>query len=261
MDLGLQGRLIVVTGASAGIGRATAVALAREGATLLLGARNPERLAEAVQEARDAGASGVHSVAADLTTLGGIATLTEAAQDIGDIHGIVTCVGSTPLGAFDELDDETWQRAFDMKFLSTVRAVRSLLPLMTRDGGGRVVMIGGNSALAPDPWMATSGAMNAALGNLAATLGRQFGNDGIGVVCVHPGPTRSARLDGLVDAVATRRDIPAAAAETWITDRVPRGTLAEPADVASAITYLCSPLAAHLSGTIVSIDGAQSWAR
>lgn len=261
MDLQLQGRLVVVTGATAGIGRATAAALAREGAALLLGARNPERLAEAAQEARDAGAAEVHTVSADLTTPDGIAALTQEAKGIGELHGIVTCVGSTPLGTFDELDDETWQRAFDMKFLSTVRAVRSLLPLLKRDGTGRIVLIGGNSALAPDPWMATSGAMNAAMGNLAATLGRQLGAEGIGVVCVHPGPTRSARLDGLVDSVAERRSLSPAEAEQWITDRVPRGALAQPEDIGAAVAYLCSPVAAHISGTTVSIDGAQSWAR
>ena len=261
MDLLLKGRLVVVTGASAGIGRATAIALAREGAALLLGARRSDRLSAVADEARELGASQVDIAATDLTTPEGIAKLAAAANRIGEVHGVVTCVGSTPLGAFDELDDATWQRAFDMKFLATVRVIRSLLPLLTRDGTGRLVLIGGNSALEPDPWMATSGAMNAALGNLAATLGRQLGPSGIGVACVHPGPTRSARLGGLVDSVAARLALPPSEAEQWITARIPRGALAEPEDIAAAVAFLCSPVATHVSGTTVSIDGAQSWAR
>lgn len=260
MDLGLAGRLAVVTGASAGIGRATALALADEGAALLVAARDAARLDLLEGEARERGAAEVTAVAGDMTAADGLDRL-RAAVDSRAPWALVTCVGSTPLGDFDEVDDDTWSRAVEMKFMATVRAIRAVLPSMRRAGGGRIVLVAGNTALEPDPWMVTSGAMNAALGNLAATLGRQLAPEGIGVVAVHPGPTRSARYDSLEASVTARFQGDVAAARQHLRALSPRGVPAEPEEIGAAIGYLCSPKAAHLTATAVGIDGGQSWAR
>lgn len=260
MDLGLAGRLVVITGASMGIGRATALALAGEGAALLLAARDPSRLARVAGEARERGAGEVITLAGDMTAREGLDRLRGAVEG-RSVWAIVTCVGSTPLGSFDEVDDETWSRAVEMKFMATVRAVRVVLPSMRRSGAGRIVLVAGNTAWEPDPWMVTSGAMNAALGNLAAALGRQLGPEGIGVVCVHPGPTRSARLDALEASLTARFGGDREAAGEHLRNLSPRGVPAEPEDIAAAISYLCSPKAAHLTATGVGIDGGQSRAR
>lgn len=260
MDLGLATRRVVITGASMGIGRATALALAGEGAALLLAARDASRLATVADEARRRGAAEVTALAGDMTVADGLDRLRDAVEAL-PVWSLVTCVGSTPLGSFDEVDDETWSRAVEMKFMATVRAVRIVLPSMRRSGGGRIVLVGGNTAWAPDPWMVTSGAMNAALGNLAATLGRQLGPEGIGVVCVHPGPTRSARFDALEASVTARLGGDGDAAREHLRNLSPRGVPAEPAEVGAAISYLCSPVAAHLTATGVGIDGGQSCAR
>lgn len=260
MDLELAGRLAVITGASQGIGRATALALADEGAALLVAARDAARLDRLAEEARERGAAEVTAVAGDMTAADGLARL-RAALDSRAAWALVTCVGSTPLGDFDEVDDETWSRAVEMKFMATVRAIRAVLPSMRRAGGGRIALVAGNTALEPDPWMVTSGAMNAALGNLAATLGRQLAPEGIGVVAVHPGPTRSARYDSLEASVTARFRGDVAAAREHLRRLSPRGVPAEPEEVGVAISYLCSPKAAHLTATALSIDGGQSWAR
>ena len=261
MDLGLRNRAIVITGASMGIGRATALALAGEGASLLLAARDEQRLAAVAAEAKERGAVGVTTLAGDMTAAEGLARLREAVESLPGAWGLVTCVGSTPLGTFDEVDDDVWARAVDMKFMATVRAVRAVLPSLRRAGGGRIVFVGGNTALEPDPWMVTSGAMNAALGNLAASLGRQLAKEGVGVVSIHPGPTHSARYDALEASVAERFGGDGEAARAHVLGRIPRGTVADPDEVAAAIAYLCSPLAAHLTGAGVGFDGGQSWAR
>lgn len=260
MDLGLAGRLVVITGASMGIGRATALALADEGAALLLAARDASRLNRVAGEARERGAGEVTTLAGDMTAAEGLDRLRAAAEAM-PVWSLVTCVGSTPLGNFDEIDDETWSRAVEMKFMATVRAIRVVLPSMRRSGGGRIVLVAGNTAWEPDPWMVTSGAMNAALGNLAASVGRQLGPEGIGAVCVHPGPTRSARFDTLEASVTARFGGDQEAARNHLRNLSPRGLPAEPEEVGAAITYLCSPVAAHLTATGVGIDGGQSWAR
>lgn len=261
MDLGLKGRTVVVTGASAGIGQATSLALAAEGCRLAAGARNGERLEALAADVRDQGGE-VVTVTGDLTEQARVQHLVDAARDtFGGVDALVTCVGSTPVGDFDDLTDDVWQQAFTMKFLATVRAVRAALPALRAADGGRVVVVGGNTAQEPTPWMATSGAMNAALGNLVATLARQYGPDGVGAVCVNPGPVRTARYDGMHGTVMRRESLDAEAAARHIVAAIPDGRIAEPAEIGALIAWLASPRAAHLTGTTVVADGGQSWAR
>src|SRR5689334_20789371 len=113
MDLGLAGRLVMVTGAGAGIGEAVALELAGERAALVLGSRSGQRLDDVARRAASAGADPVTTVAADLSTVDGVAALADAARGLSTpLHGLVACVGSTPLGTFDDVDDAVWQQAF-----------------------------------------------------------------------------------------------------------------------------------------------------
>ena len=148
-----------------------------------------------------------------------------------------------------------------MKFMATVRAVRGVVPTMREAGTGRIVLVAGNTAHGTIPWMATSGAMNAALVNLANNLAVQYGPAGIGVTCVNPGPTRTARYDGMHAAVMEREQLDDAAAATWIAESIPDRQVGEPEDVAALIAFLFSPAAAHISGTSVVVDGAQTTVR
>ena len=261
MNLQLEGRVMAVMGGSAGIGHATALALAAEGATLVVGARDPERLDETVEEIRALGAD-VIGVSGDLTTSTATERLAqEAERAFGAIHGLVCCVGSTPLGSFDELDDGVWQQAFDMKFMATVRAIRAVLPTMRQQRDGRVVVLGGNIAQEPTPWMMTSGAINSALGNLVSSLGRTYGSEGVGVNCVNTGPVRTARYEGMRAAVMTRMGLDDDEAVSHIDAMIPDGRVAEPHEVADQVAYLLSPRASHVNGSTVVLDGAQTWAR
>jgi 3-oxoacyl-[acyl-carrier protein] reductase len=259
VDLQLRDRVVVITGASAGIGRATSLALAREGCRLALGARGSEKLDGVAQDVRGLGAEAV-TVAGDLVNEDVLQSLVAAAkQAFGGIDGLVTCVGATPLGDFDELTDAIWTRAFEHKFLATVRAIRSVLPAMLDAGRGRIVILAGNAAHDPIPWMATSGAMNAALTNLAGTLARRHAADGIGVVCVSPGPVSTDRYSAMRLAVAKRLGVDVDRAGTAILERVPDGRTGMPSEVAALIAHLLSPVADHINGTSVVIDGAQTW--
>jgi 3-oxoacyl-[acyl-carrier protein] reductase len=260
MDLGLAGRLVTVTGAGAGIGEAVALELATEGAALLLGSRSQERLDAVARRATAAGADPVATVVADLSTVDGVAALADAARSAAmPLHGLVACVGSTPLGTFDDVDDAVWQQAFSMKFLATVRVLRAALELMRGSGGGRIVVVAGNASRDAPPSMVTSAAMNSALSGLVASTGRTLAAEGIGLVGVHPGPTRTARYDSLVADRARRLGADASHGEKSIREQIPAGRPAEAAEVASAIAYLLSPRAAHIAATTVTIDGAQTW--
>lgn len=261
MELALRDRVIVITGGSAGIGRASAIELAREGARVVVGARDAEGLADLEKEIRDRGGE-VVAVTGDLVEQQGVDALVDTGVDgHGRVDGLVACVGSTPVGDFDELTDDVWQRAFTMKFLSTVRAVRRVLPEMRRRGEGRIVIVAGNSAHGPTPWMATSGAINAALVNLTSNLAQQYAPEGVGVTCVNPGPTGTARYDGMRSAVMNREGLDEESAAAWIRARIPDGRVGEPEEVARVVAFLLSPSASHISGTSVVVDGAQTYVR
>jgi 3-oxoacyl-[acyl-carrier protein] reductase len=257
----LTDRVIVITGASAGIGRATALELAEEGARLVLGARRAEALDAVAEAARSAGAEVVTHASDLITTEGAEGLVAVAADRFGRVDGLVTSIGSTTLGRFTELTDEAWKRAFDMKFLATTRAIRAALPQLRSSGQGRIILVAGNTVLEPQPDLLTSSVINAALSSLAGGLARELAADGIGVVTVHPGPVRTGRLDGLIDSVSRRLQLDEEAAARQVASQALDGRVGEPSEVAGLIAYLLSPRAAHITGTSVVIDGGQTWAR
>ena len=260
MDLLLDGRLVAVTGAGAGIGRAVAAELAAAGARLLLASNAADELAEVAERLRANGSPQVETVVGDMTAPAGVAALREAAQRQGGLAGLVACVGSTPIGTFDEIDDDVWQVAFTTKFLASVRAMRVAADLMRAGGGGgRIVVIAGNAARDAPTGMVTSTAINAALSGLVASAGRLLAPEGIGVVGLHPGPTRTARYDALVAYQAAAAGVDGTAAAAKLAASIPVGHPADPGDIGAAAAYLVSPRAAHIVATCLTVDGGQTW--
>lgn len=261
MELNIRDRVIVITGGTAGIGRACARVLATEGCRLVIGSRSESEYERVTAEVRDAGGE-IVTRAGDLSSPKEVHALVDlATETFGTVDGLVACVGSTPIGGFDELTDEIWEMSFQMKFMATVRAIRAVLPHMQESGGGRIAILAGNTAQDPTPWMATSGAINAALGNLTSSLARQYGSDGIGVNCVNPGPVRTARYDGMVNAVMDREKLGADDAAGHILSLIPDSQVGDPADVAALVSFLMSPISSHVNGASIVIDGAQTWGR
>lgn len=262
MDLELAGRRVAVTGASSGIGRAVALTLGAEGARLALGARRPDRLDETVAAVGGAGAGDVFGMAADMAEEAGVRRLVdEAVRRYGGLDALVCCVGSTPLGSFESTDDDTWHRAWEGKVLATIRALRVSLPHLRRSDSGRAVILAGNSTYDPDPIMVTSAVANAALGALTACVAREFAREGVGVVCVDPGPTDTSRFEGLVQATAAAGSIDPASAAAALRDRVPTGRIAAPEEIAAVVAFCVSTVATHMTGTRVVVDGAATWTR
>ena len=246
MELGLTDRVFVVTAASAGLGRATADQLVAEGAKVVLVARRAEVLDDAVA---DLGSSHAVALAGDLSEA---TTATRAAElairAFGRLDGALISVGGPPKGGVLENTDEQWRDAFESVFLAGLRAARAVVAAAT--GPVALAVVLSSSAKTPLPTMAISNGLRPGLGVLIKQLADELGPSGGRVVGLLPGTISTERigyLHGLSpDPAATR-----AAAER----EIPLRRLGEPAEFARVATFLLSPAASYVTGSLIPVDG------
>jgi 3-oxoacyl-[acyl-carrier protein] reductase len=256
MDMELAGRIAMVGGASRGLGYAVAEALAQEGMHVAIAGRGEAALRAAAK--RIAASSGVQPLAVpvDLNTARGPRAFAEACIDrFGAVDVLVTNTGGPPSGPFEALDDEDWQRAFDGLLLSAVRLSRAVLPSMRRRGGGRIVHNTSFTVKEPEPGMALSNALRAAVVALGKTQAREFAADGILVNSICPGPFATERLEELVQAAANRTGTSADEHRQGWTRRVPLGRLLDPEELAALVVFLASPRSSGITGATFPVDG------
>ena len=251
----MENRVAVVSGGSRGIGKAIARRLAEEGADVVIAARTEEKLQATAEEINSATSRRIVPVAADLATLAGCEALHAAAtSEFDQIDILVNCAGATKSGHFLELSDELWQEGFDLKFFGAVRLSRLFWPQLAASKGSVVSIVGG-MARTPNPSFTIGGAVNAALANFAKALAGLGLADDVNVNVVHPGQTRTERLDEMMaDQAARSGDSP----EEVLAANVRRQgirRLGAPEDVAAIVAFLCSPEARHIHGTAISVDG------
>jgi len=249
-----QGKVVVVTGGSRGIGRAIAAAFAREGASCVLAASSAANLAQAAKLVGDEGGAPM-TVAADLRTLAGCGQVFAAVKERhGGCHVLINCAGATRAGDFLNLPDEAWLDGFALKFFGAVRLTRLFWPLLTA-AHGHVVNIIGGAARTVEAEFLIGGSVNSALANFTKGLSRRGIRDGVNVNAIHPGATATERTETLLRqrAEASGRSVEEVRAETIAKSGVRR--MAEPEDVAALALFLCSERARHIQGTATAVDG------
>ena len=170
---------------------------------------------------------------------------------------MVNNAGSAAGGVIEHLTEDDWEKGLQLKFMGYVRCLRYVLPIMVKQGGGRVVNLIGNDGVKPSYWEICPGAANAAGQNLTLSLAGQYGKDGISFVAVNPGPVRTERWAGLVDAMARDMKIPREQADKLAPASIPMGRIAEVEEVANLVVMLASPLMQMVNGTMIEIDGGQ----
>ncbi len=256
MDLGLKGKTALVCGSSQGIGRAIADALAAEGADVAINGRSAQKL-ERVR-AEIAGATGAKVVAlpADLSDPAAVDALVRAVVvALGRVDILVTNTGGPPSGPFENHSAEVWHKAIAQNLESVVNLVRAALPGMKGRRWGRIVNMTSISVKQPIGGLILSNALRAGVSGFTKTISNEAAPFNVTVNSVLPGYTRTERLVELALALAARTGTTPDAAYTSWEKETPMGRLAEPAEVAVAVAFLCSEKASYITGQSLAVDG------
>jgi 3-oxoacyl-[acyl-carrier protein] reductase len=258
MDLGLKGSACIVTGASRGIGLATARGLCAEGAHVLLTARNEDDLDRA---ARECGAAGgrAETLALDVTAPDAGERLVAAAEETFDcLDVVVNNAGTSHARPLTELEDDDWQAQWELHVMAPLRLMRAAAPRMAARGVGAMVNVASSAGKRPSLTNAAYAVTKAAQLSLSRVFADTYAADGVRVNAVAPGPVASplwTHPGGLADQVAAAQGIDRERALEAQRAKVPIGRFGSPEEIAAVIVFLCSAQASNVTGAAWSVDG------
>ena len=248
MDLGIRGRVALVTGASSGIGEAIALALAEEGAIVAVAARRRDRLEAVALEAKKRGAGTAHAFEVDFDELDSVGKLLSRVRaELGEVQILIANSGGPKAGTFLDLKLEDWDNAYRGTLRSMLELVYGVVPSMRTSGWGRIVALASSSVKQPLPNIALSNAFRTALVSSLKTLSFEVARQGVTVNSIATGRVLTDRLRHLYpDEEAIHK-----AAES----DVPAGRVATPAEFAPLVVFLCGVPARYITGQTIAIDG------
>lgn len=254
MDLELKGKVAVVTGGTEGIGRATALKLAQEGATVAICARRAEPLDKTAEEIRKTGAE-VLALAADMSKTADIERFMKTViERFGRIDILVNNAGTSARGQFLEVDDATWSADLELKLFGAIRCTRLAVPHMKKQGGGRIINITISSAKQPGAGSMPTSVSRAAGLALTKALSKEYAADNILVNTVCIGKIKS----GQHERRYTREGLGADQYYAQMAKDIPLKRVGEAEEVASVIAFLASAAASYVTGSSINLDGGIS---
>lgn len=260
MDFKLHGRTAFVTGASHGIGKAISLALAREGAEVVLVARTKESLESVETEIEKAGGK-AYSAIADVTNRDDIERVfLDVVRSIGRLDILINNAGGAkPFGSFLDLKDVDWEHAWKLNFMSMVYCTRAAIPFLQKSDAGRIVNISSVPARQPGFFNPHYSAAKAAMLNLSRHLANILGKDNILVNSVCPSTLKGGGWDRNVQDRAVREGMSVEEAEKMMEEeegkKTPLGRIGTPEDAANLVAFLASPLNSFITGSCISVDG------
>jgi 3-oxoacyl-[acyl-carrier protein] reductase len=256
MDLGLKNKSALVLAASKGLGKACALALAREGAGVTIGARDKDRLEQTAREIRKATGTSVQAVTVDVTEPAGIEAIHAAAtREFGRVDILVNNAGGPPFGPVEQFDDEQWHKALELNLMSAVRFTRLVLPAMKEARWGRIVNIvslGVKSVLAGSV-LSTAGRLG--IVGMSKLLADEVAPHGITVNSVAAGIILTDRVRQTSLKQRMDRSMDEASAIEDLSLTIPARRLGRPEELAALVAFLASQQAAYITGTTIPVDG------
>ena len=259
MDLGIAGNTALVAASSSGLGRASAKALAADGANVVVNGRDAERLERTAAELRETAVGDVYPVAADLTDPAAVEALVEATVDrFGGLDHLVTNAGGPPSGSFLDTTDEEWQDAYELLVRSATGLCRAASEPLRADGGGTVVAITSKSVKEAVDGLVLSNAVRMAVVGLAKTLSREWAPE-VRANVVMPGTHATDRLEEILEAGVERGDYDSVESgkRAWAGE-IPLGRLGDPERFGQVVAFLSSEPAAFVNGAAVMVDGGEA---
>lgn len=252
MDLGIRGKLAVVTGASSGIGKAVASSLLREGARVIIASRNEEKLRRTAEELSSKGE--VYFQVADVTKPEDVRRLYERAEELGGAEILVVSYGGPRIARFAELEDKDWYDAFELLLMSSVRLSRIFGFRMKERGWGRIVFVTSTAIREVNLNIPLSSVVRTSLLGLIKVLSRELAPE-VTVNGVMPGRIMTERQRELLIARAMEKGISLEQMEVEASSEIPMLRFGKPEEVGDLIAFLSSERACYISGALIPVDG------
>lgn len=246
----------MVLAASKGLGKATALEFAREGANVMISSRHEEQLRAAAYEIAEITGNSVAFQVCDVTNRDEVKSLVQAtANKFGTIHALVNNAGGPPAGTFDDFSDEDWQKAFELNLLSVVRTIREVLPFMRNQKEGRIVNIASSSFKQPIEGLILSNVFRTGIVGLAKTLSMELAADNILINTVGPGRIATERMVELERKRAETLGLSMDEVRKETEAQIPLGRYGTPQEFARFIVFLCSGANTYITGQSILVDG------
>lgn len=256
MDLNIANNTALITASSSGLGKASALALAREGVNVVINGRDPDKVEKAVQQIQSEAPGSVVGKAGDITRKSDIEQLVEFTMEtFGQLDHLVTSAGGPPSGPFMDMKDEDWYNAYDLLVMSVVRLARACEKPLRDNGGGTMVHITSRSVKESLDNLVLSNSVRMAVIGLEKTLSKEFAPD-VRVNAVLPGSHETSRIRYLIEQAVKRGEykdyeegLAARGAKT------PLGRIGDPIELGNTVAFLSSPKSGYINGTAITVDG------
>lgn len=256
MDLRLKGKVALVTGASRGLGYATALTLAREGCQVAVNSRSEENTKSAAGKIASETRTQVIGLAGDVSEAG-IAekVVTATVEALGGLDILITNTGGPPAGPFESFDESAWQKAVDLSFMSHVRLIRAALPHLRKSSAASVLTITSYVVKEPMLNLVLSNSIRAATVGLTKSLALELGKDGIRFNSIMPGWTETERVVDLMSFRAKNNNTTTEEETRKQAAEIPLGRMGKPEEFANVASFLVSPAASFVHGVMMPVDG------
>ncbi|MHA1727900.1 MAG: SDR family oxidoreductase [Promethearchaeota archaeon] len=256
MDLLLKNKVILVTGASKGLGFACAQSIAEEGANVIISSRNLSNLGTASSKIKGYTGFKPEFFASDVSKLNEINELKKwVIKEFGRVDGLVINAGGPPTGLSLSLSEEDWISAIDTNFLSVIRLTKTFVPVMQKQKYGKIAAINSVSAKQPLSNLVLSNSTRLGVIGYLKTVSNEFAQDNILINAVLPGLTRTKRLEEVMKKWAEKENKSIKKVEEERTASIPMGRLGEPQELASLVCFLVSGRNSYITGQVIAVDG------